>query len=465
MLSNDTASVTLVSLGEGDDAIVVGTVPLKPDPGNRTLEFPEGVPVVDLDNLTNGNSNLLFMLGERGNDNFEVNFNRAQLYLHGGQGDDRFLLKTFLVLREDADDPDEITNLAKVFGGEGSNRYEYLQNGPVAINGGPGTDTLVIVGTPIGDVFVVTSTVIAGAGRIVNFRGIEAVEIDGGGGDDQIYVLSTDDQFTLTINGGSGDDVIHLGGDHPPLVFDPPPFTYQPPAIQVQLPPTLVFVPETRSFGDFSIEINADFWSTLIFRLFFGISTGSLIQQAQRVLEDTVNSWFESWKRTQPNIRDAHVAYDRIAIQRITTSYFFGLVHDHEVPDQHRQPARHVRARRAQAGVGADPAGAGHGRPAAVRVQAAADVHARGHPGSRHRRGRRRVRDGRRQAPRAQRRRPCRERPADEPRACPGWSRSARTRTARRSTRPIRRASSTATSRSRASASTSRSRASPGATP
>ena len=65
VLSNDTASVTLISLGEGDDAIVVGTVPLMPDPGNRTLEFPDGVPVVDIDNLTNGNSDLLFVLGER----------------------------------------------------------------------------------------------------------------------------------------------------------------------------------------------------------------------------------------------------------------------------------------------------------------------------------------------------------------------------------------------------------------
>ena len=44
VLSNDTAAVTLINLGEGDDEIVVGTVPLMPDPGNRTLEFPEGVP-------------------------------------------------------------------------------------------------------------------------------------------------------------------------------------------------------------------------------------------------------------------------------------------------------------------------------------------------------------------------------------------------------------------------------------
>ena len=133
-------------------------MPLIPDTGNRTLDFPDGVPVVDTENLTNGNSHLLFAMGEDQNDRFEVNFNRAQLYLHGGKGDDRFLLKTFLVLKEDADEPDEITNLSRLFGGDGANRYEYLQNGPVEINGGPGIDTLVVVGTPIGDIFVITAT-------------------------------------------------------------------------------------------------------------------------------------------------------------------------------------------------------------------------------------------------------------------------------------------------------------------
>src|SRR5207247_10947510 len=122
---------------------------LAPATGNSTLECPDGVPVVDTQNLTNGNSNVMFILGEAQNDQFEVNFNRAQLYLHGGKGDDRFLLKTFLVLKEDAANPDEITNLNNVFGRTRSNRYSYLENGRVKINGGPGIDTLVVVGTPI----------------------------------------------------------------------------------------------------------------------------------------------------------------------------------------------------------------------------------------------------------------------------------------------------------------------------
>ena len=94
----------------------------------------------------------------------------------------------------------------------------------------------------------------------------------------------------------------------------------------MQLPPTLQFVEETRTFGNFSIEFGADFWSSLIFRLFFGITTGALIDHARAVLANTVQTWFESWKRTQPNIRDAHVAFDGISVQRITTSTFFGLI-------------------------------------------------------------------------------------------------------------------------------------------
>jgi hypothetical protein len=92
-------------------------VPLIPDSGNRTLEFPEGVPVADVDNLTNGASNELYIYGQGENDRFEVNYNLAPLYLHGGSGDDRFLLKTFLVLRDNPADDQEVSTLANLLGG------------------------------------------------------------------------------------------------------------------------------------------------------------------------------------------------------------------------------------------------------------------------------------------------------------------------------------------------------------
>src|SRR5262249_56037465 len=93
-------------------------------------------------------------------------------------GDDTCLLKTCLVLRENPNRPSLITNLTTLFGGSGSNRYEYLQNAPVQINGGSGFDTIVIDGTPLDDTFVITSTYVAGAGRIVNFTNIHSLPLD-----------------------------------------------------------------------------------------------------------------------------------------------------------------------------------------------------------------------------------------------------------------------------------------------
>jgi hypothetical protein len=226
-----------------------------------------------------------------------VNHNRAKLYLHGGAGNDRFLLKTFLVLRENSDNPDEVTNLAALFGGAGFNRYDYLQNAPVEINGGTGIDTIVIVGTPIGDVFIVTDTYIAGAGRIVNFTNIEAIEVDGGGGPDQIYVLSTSNQFETTAVGGSGDDTIHVGGTPPPLVFDPPPFTYTPPAIQIQLPPEVVYQDFTWDLGGLKYDFELDFWNTILAA--FGLG-GSVDQAARGVLRDKINAVFQLWDNLNP---------------------------------------------------------------------------------------------------------------------------------------------------------------------
>jgi len=87
---------------------------------------------------------------------------------------------------------------------------------------------------------------VAGAGRIVYFTNIERLELRGGGGDDQFYILSTSAEMETVIRGGSGDDTINLGGNAPVLLFDPPEFTYQPPSYTVQDPAILVFHDVTR---------------------------------------------------------------------------------------------------------------------------------------------------------------------------------------------------------------------------
>ncbi len=253
VLSNDNAMPTIINMGLGDDTLVVGTVPQIPDTDNKTFEYPDGIPVADTDNMTHGNSAVMYVFGQDGNDLFEVNHNAAKLYLHGGDHDDTFIINTFLVIPDPTnntvDGQEDILNLSNLFGGDGSNKYTYLQNAPVFINGGSGNDTLVINGTAIGDTFVVTDQFVAGAGRITYFTGIERLELNAASGDDKIFVLSTKADLELTIRGGSGDDTIHLGGDHPAMVFDPPAFTYSPPAFEVRIDPKIEFHADTNADG------------------------------------------------------------------------------------------------------------------------------------------------------------------------------------------------------------------------
>ncbi len=279
VLVNDTAVPTFIAFGSGTDNIQVGTVPLIPDTSNRTLEYPNGVPVVNTNAMTNGNSNDLFAMGGSGNDTFEVNHNSAMLYLHGGSGINVFVLNTFLVLRNDASNPNAITNLDTLIGGTGSNRYSYLQNAPVDIIGGTGYNTIVVVGTPLADTFVVGNNFIAGAGIFLTFTNVQSIEIDGAGGNDTIYVMATNASFSITVGGGSGDNTIDIGGDPPPLIFNPPPFTYTPPPVMVPQPPMLVTSAESQTFNNVTLNVNS-----FVFAYLELINGGALMAVVQQLL-------------------------------------------------------------------------------------------------------------------------------------------------------------------------------------
>ena len=138
---------------------------------------------------------------------------------------------------------------------------------------------MVINGTPVGDVFIITSNFVVGAGRIVSFTGIERLEVNGAGGDDKIYVLSSPAELEITVRGGTGNDEIHLGGDPPTLIFDPPAFSYQPPAFQVQDAP----VPGRELFrlnlGQVTFRLD-DFWWN-----FGNISSSDIRSAINRFLE------------------------------------------------------------------------------------------------------------------------------------------------------------------------------------
>ena len=212
VLADGSAVPTTILLGDGDDSFVIGTVNLE-DPDN------DGIRSVDETTLTPGNWTDMFVEGGFGNDTFEVNHNKADLYLYGQEDDDTFIVNTYQVVRID--------------GGTGKNTYEYLQNGFVFLDGGSGIDTLILNGTDSDDVFVVHKDFIMGAGRFISYQNIERVQINGGKGDDQIYVLSTSVDVETSIVGGEGNDQVHIGGDHPVLKVDPPQRLVSQPAFDI----------------------------------------------------------------------------------------------------------------------------------------------------------------------------------------------------------------------------------------
>ena len=98
----------------------------------------------------------------------------------------------------------------------------------------------------------------AGAGRITNFVNIERLEVNAAGGDDLIYILSTSDEIELIVRGGSGNDTIHIGGDHPTILFNPPSYTYQPPEYVVTLPPEIRI--ETATWDLDPVSFKSSWW-------------------------------------------------------------------------------------------------------------------------------------------------------------------------------------------------------------
>ena len=183
----------------------------------------------------------------------------------------------------------------------------------VLLSGKPGA-----VHTPIGDVFVVTDTYIAGAGRIVTFTGVEVVELDGAGGPDEIYVLSTGDSFETSIIGGSGDDTIHIGGDHPPLIFDPPSFTYVPPPIEVPLPPELVFDTFFETWDDLRFSLG---FFDLLARI--NAAGGSVESALQKFVEGFVDRLFRAWQMANPLIEIVDITVDDISFRPIHDFFLF----------------------------------------------------------------------------------------------------------------------------------------------
>jgi len=161
--------------------------------------------------LSNGISKPMTINGGIGDDSFIVFHNLDTLDLNGDAGNDSFLVQAF-ALAGSQEDHRALTDLS---GGAGADLIKYAVNAPVNVDGGDGFDTVVVIGTEFNDDFVLTSTGVFGAGLNVNFVNVEAVETDGGAGNDRFFILGTSPNWTTTVTGGLGSDLFSVQGPTP----------------------------------------------------------------------------------------------------------------------------------------------------------------------------------------------------------------------------------------------------------
>ena len=260
--------------------------------------------------MTNGNSATLFVLGDGQNDRFEVNHNRAKLYLHGGAGNDRFLLKTFLVLQENPDDAGR--------GHQPRHPVRRHRHQPLRL---PPERAGLHQRRPrhrhdrrrrhadrrhVRRHRHVRSPAPAGSSPSSN---IEAVEVDGAGGDDTICVLATGRRLR-------DDRRRRLRRRHDPhrrrrrrtLVFDPPSFTYTPPPFVIELPPELVFDPIERFNGSVATSTPADIFD--IINSFFGIGADLVTRSKLHALDIVANlalGWINAARAQAPYFQNPSI--------------------------------------------------------------------------------------------------------------------------------------------------------------
>ena len=137
-------------------------------------------------------------------DQFSVYSNKALLFLNGGDGDDNFELRAFLIAG---------SVLSSVNGGEGNNTIEYNLNALVRIDGGNGTDTVTLIGTEADDVVLLNANGFFGAGVTADITNVEFIELDLLQGNDTFYIQGSEAGVVYTLIGGSGSDDFIITGD------------------------------------------------------------------------------------------------------------------------------------------------------------------------------------------------------------------------------------------------------------
>ncbi|WP_237708081.1 hypothetical protein [Oceanicola sp. S124] len=210
--SDDTGTLFTLDGGAGDDTFQIGQL-FGADRQAPHVAIGDEIDTVETTQgfLTPGNSQAMVIFGGTGHDTFNVYSNKALTKLFGESGNDTFVVRAFVLKADSA-----LTaggGDTEVFGGAGDDKVLYNINAPLSIDGGAGTDTIVVLGTEADDSFLITEGGIYGAGLNISFAGVEKAEVDGLEGDDTFYVLSTAEGMVVTVIGGLGSDTISVAGD------------------------------------------------------------------------------------------------------------------------------------------------------------------------------------------------------------------------------------------------------------
>jgi len=232
-ISDDSMAAMYVYGDAGNDNFLIGRVlktkRVQVDHDSNPATPNEWVDVVDgLDGVSPGTTFNAYFYGGSGDDYFEVNHNIGELQLYGESGDDTFFLKA-LLQETDAGGTEQAGGGA-ISAGAGDSEgnidendndtlINYVENNRVEIFGGSGFDTVVVAGTALNDTFYIFTDnndrqYLYGAGlKLENIDGIERLALVTGSGNDTVNLYGLNEDLSLLVNLGSGDDAIKLGGE------------------------------------------------------------------------------------------------------------------------------------------------------------------------------------------------------------------------------------------------------------
>lgn len=135
----------------------------------------------------------LTLNGEEGNDDFNLLHSVGDTNMFGGADNDKFTINGLTYEKE-------------------TGKSGTVENGAIGIDGGAGTDKMIMNGTRGDDTFVLTDEGLISDIAAVEAVGVEETDVNAGDGDDLYYLISSKSDNAVELNGGNGNDTFAAGG-------------------------------------------------------------------------------------------------------------------------------------------------------------------------------------------------------------------------------------------------------------